>query len=180
MSEDLEEAKPRAAAALPKQARTALHRGKTQEPRRKPWIGRHLQVEHAADPSTKTNRGGLPRNGRWGARDGDVTLTRPQEQSCEGHKTPGALPQRRALWQGYAKPVAVGLRRRSRRIRRRMAATGSAAVSVAKKTARMQQGGRRTHGGVERKTARAHERRSGIDRAWHARISAVWPHVLKG
>jgi hypothetical protein len=76
VSEDLEEAKPTAAAAQRKPGR--LHRGKTQEPQRESMIGRLPILEHAADPSTKITRGGIAGNGMWGARGGDTLLTRAQ------------------------------------------------------------------------------------------------------
>jgi len=58
--------------------RGRLHRRKTQEPQRESVIGRLPILEHAADPSTKINRGGIAGNGMWGVRGGDTLLTRAQ------------------------------------------------------------------------------------------------------
>lgn len=116
----------------------------------------YSNVEHAAGPSTKTNRGGPLRNGMWGVCDGNTALTRSQGQSCEGPEphercrdanSVPARPRRFEPWPGTSLAKNPATNGRGGQAPQRLWPRAIGQVP--------DRDGRRTLTGVMRKTARA-------------------------
>jgi hypothetical protein len=163
---------------------TNCPRGKTQEPR---WMSRdrppEATVSEFGDRSLDQKyRGGRPENGMWGVRGGNVTMTRGQEQCCEGRKSHERCPHANVR----ARPRRTVFRAWNaarEEIRRRMTWGHGACQRAMDQPRSGQCSGNRGQGApgqAMRKTARAEKRRSGIVAGTAPCDSATRSRTLKG